>query len=467
MNLFINREEELDFLNQRYQSKKAEFIVVYGRRRVGKSELIKQFSKGKPSIYFLATRTTKYHHLKKFLAKTSSFFEEYPPEVDTWEECFDYIAKKIKKKKIVLVIDEFPYLIESNKEIPSLFQLFWDEYLKEKKIFLILSGSSIAMMEEEVLSKKSPLYGRRTGQIRLLPFKFRDVLKFYPKSSIENVVEFYSVVGSIPMYLLEFDQDKDVFSNIREKILAKKELLNEEVDFLLKEELRDPATYQAILEAIAVSTKTTEIAQKAHLELHNLDKYLKVLMKLDLIYKEAPVTIKKPKSRKVYYYIKDNFLDFWYGFCFPNSSLMEENPNLLAEKIIKPNLNKYVGRKFEKIGKEFLWELNRKDKLPFVFTKIGRQWGKMPGVSKDRNQYEIDLVALNEKTKEILFGECKWQEKVNPQKVLFELKKKAGYVDWNLGKRKEYYFIFAKSFTKKIKEACCFDLKELEKQFLR
>lgn len=471
MNLFIDRREEMDFLDQRYQSKKAEFVVIYGRRRVGKSELIKQFSKDKSSVYFLATRTTKYHHLKKFLAKISSFFGDYPPEINSWEECFDYFTKKLdKNKKIILIIDEFPYLIESNKEIPSLFQLFWDEYLKDKNVFLVLLGSSIGMMETEVLGKKSPLYGRRTGQIKLQPFKFKDVLKFYPKLPIEGVIGFYSVVGNIPLYLLEFNQNKSVLENIRDKILTKKELLNEEANFLLKEELRDPSTYQAILEAMATSTKATEIAQKAHLELHNLDRYLKILLKLDLIYKEFPVTVKKLKSKKTYYDIKDNFLDFWYKFCFPNSSLIEENPDFLVKRIIKPNLNTYIGKKFEKIGKEFLWELNRKERLPFIFTKIGRQWGKIPGAAKNKNQFEIDFCAINEKTKEILFCECKWKNKVNARKVIKELAGKVEYVQWYNKERREIYAVFAKSFNKKIKkwqgkQVCCFDLKDLKKVF--
>ena len=469
MNLFIDRDEELNFLNQHYAQTKAQFIVIYGRRRVGKSELVKQFIKDKEAIYFLPTKTTAPHHLQRFLEKIAFYFKEYTPQINSWEDGFKYFRQKIDSpQKLVLVIDEFPYLLEANPEIPSLFQLFWDEYLKDKNIFLILLGSSISMMEAEVLSQKSPLYGRRTGQIRLLPFHFKDAALFYPSLSIEKVIEFYAVVGNIPLYLLEFDQDKSLIQNIQDKILAQKELLYEETHFLLKEELRDPATYQAILEAIAFNTTATEIAHKAQVELHNLDKYLKVLLKLDLIYKETPVTIEKPKSRKVNYYLKDNFFCFWYRFCFPNQSLLEENPSLLLNQIIQPQLNSYTGRKFEQVCKEYLWHQNRAGKAPFSFTKLGREWGKIPKAADDKNQYEIDLCAINPKNKEILFGECKWQNEVDPVALLRLLQNKAAAVGWNKGQRKEYFILFAKSFRDKSKvnkeatNCSLIDLQELE-----
>lgn len=468
MNLFIDRKEELQFLQERHASKKAEFIVIYGRRRVGKSELVKQLIKEKKGIYFLPTRTTTYHQLAQLLEQVSSYLGEYPPAISSWREGLKYIAQKLgQKEKSVLIIDEFPYLIEANGEIPSLFQFFWDEYLQKKNVLLILLGSSVGMMETEVLGTKSPLYGRRTAQIKLSPFKFKDARQFYPSLSLEKAIEFYCVAGNIPLYLLEFDERKTILENIAAKILPKKELLHEEAFFLLKEELRDPSTYQAILEAIAQETTATDIAKKAYLDLHNIDKYLKVLGRLDLIFKETPTTVAKPKSRKVYYYLKDNFLDFWYHFCFPHASLLEENPALLLEQTIKPQLPAFIGKKFEIICREWLWELQRKRQAPFLFTAVGREWGKIQGAIPGENQYEIDICAIQPKTKEILFGECKWQEKVDASEVLHQLQRKAAYVPWNIGKRKDYYIIFAKSFKSREKSPAgnvlLVDLAEMEK----
>ena len=470
MDLFIDRDEELNFLNQHYAQTKAQFIVIYGRRRVGKSELVKQFIKDKEAIYFLPTKTTAPHHLQRFLEKIAFHFKNYTPQITSWEDGFKYFLQRIdSQERLVLVIDEFPYLIEANPEIPSLFQLFWDEYLKDRNLFLIILGSSVSMMETEVLGQKSPLYGRRTGQIRLLPFKFKDAALFYPSLPIEKIIELYAVVGNIPMYLLEFDPHKSLIQNIQDKILAQKELLYEETNFLLKEELRNPATYQAILEAIAGSTTATEIANKAQVELHNLDKYLKVLLRLDLIYKETPVTIEKPKSRKVNYFLKDNFFCFWYRFCFPNISLLEENPGVLLNQIIQPQLNSYIGKKFEQVCKEYLWQQNQDGKRSFLFTKLGREWGKIPGAADHQNQYEIDLCAINPKNKEILFGECKWQKEVDPVAQLHLLRDKVAAVGWNKGQRKEHFILFAKSFRDKNKvnikttdDCSLIDLQDLE-----
>lgn len=463
MNLFINRESELAFLNGRHKEL-PQLIIIYGRRRIGKTELIKKFISDKPHIYFLATETSTQNHLNKFMRIVASYFNDFLPKIDSWEEAFKYINAKIKNKKIIIAIDEFPYLMSSNPEIPSLFQLFYDEYLKKNKVFLILSGSSIRMMEEGTLNYKAPLYGRRTGQIKLAPMQFKDSMKFYPELEIGKVMEFYTVVGNIPLYLQEFDQKKDIFGNIKDKILTKKELLNEEVDFLLKQELREIKTYQDILEAIALGkTKAVDIANKSNIELHNLSKYLRVLLQLEFITKQTKATIKK-EGKMIRYAIKDNFLDFWYKFIFTHTSLMVENPDALIENIIKPDFNSYVGKKFEAVCMEFLWELNRQQKLNFVFTTLGKEWGKF---KKETiiGTYEIDMVALNEKTKEIMFAECKWQNNVNAEKILTELKEKASYVQWHNKTRKEFYCIIAKGFEKKIKDCLCFDIKDMDRIF--
>lgn len=445
---FIDREFELRALNSRYADTKAHFMVIYGRRRVGKTELIKQFYADKLHAYYLADKSASGEQLQRIVQRVSEAFNERPPLTRTWEELFSYV--KGKNRKFILVVDEFPYLAESDKVVPSIFQKGWDEYLNDSKAFLILCGSSVRMMERDVLSSKSPLYGRRTGQLRIDPLKFKDVVLFFPKYEIETAVTCYSILGGIPMYLNEFADRMPLAENIR-KMLAKDSILYEEPIFLLREELREPATYSAILEKIAAgSTKMNEISTKTGIEVHKLPKYFKVLENLHIIERVTPVTVSKAKSKQTLYIIKDDFFRFWYYFVFPARSEIEGGSADVVLDQIKSRLSSFTSATFEKICREFLSESG-------TFNKVGRWW------HKDR---EIDIVALNEQTKDILFAECKWQDRVDARKVLADLKEKAGYVQWNSGKRKEHYAIFAKSFRdKRISGAWLYDLKDMEKAF--
>ena len=324
---------------------------------------------------------------------------------------------------------------------------------------LILCGSNISMMEKGVLSYKSPLYGRRTGQWKLNPLNIKAIIKFFPDLDMMNIIEFYSVVGDIPAYLIKLDPKKDLFENIRKKILAKGEFLYDEGRNLLMQELREPDTYLGILEAMTKASRPGEIANLARIEAKDLPKYIKNLQKIDIIEKINLITERKPK--KTLYMIKDNFIKLWFRFVYPNKSELEENDidEVLAE--IRKNFSQYVGKCFEK----FCFNMLREEYIKiFKFTKIGKQWGKFKG-EKGKNTYEIDIVALNDKTMQILFAECKWRNNVNASKLLQKLKEKANYVEWHKNERKEYYAIFAKSFKNKVKErnVFCFDLNDIEK----
>ncbi len=465
MSLFINRSQELNFLNERYSTNKPQFIVIWGRRRVGKTELIKKFIKDKKHIYHLVTKTRGDRQLEKFAKKISRSFDDFVPKVDDWEDLFEYFKSKIKDKRPILVLDEFPYLIESNREIPSLFQLFWDEYLKYTNVFLILCGSSIGMMEKNVLDQKSPLYGRRTGQIRLEQFNLKNTMKFFPKKDFKSQIEIYSTLDGVPLYLNEFSQSLDIFENIKNSILQKEEVLHEEVEFLLKEELRETSTYYTILEAIAFGyTKMSKIASKCNIEVYNLPKYLKVLENLNIIKKESPITVGKAKSKNTLYFIDDHYFRFFFRFVFPNLSDIEEGmQHEVIDSLIKPYFEDYVSFTFEKVSKQALWELARQKKLPFVPSKIGRWWHK---------DQEIDLVGLNKFRKEILFAECKWTNKKVGIKIVNQLIDKAKEVRWHNLDRVEYFILFSRSgFTKNCIDYCrnnnilFYDLDDLEKLF--
>jgi len=457
---FINREKELEFLEDIYHQKGTKVIILYGRKRVGKTEIIKAFSKNKDSLYFLADKRGTELNAQRFARETAHHFQDIPPDVHNFDDVFTYIAKR--RKDLVIAIDEFSYLVERDESIPSVFQLVVDEILKGN-ILLILCGSSISMMEKGTLSYKSPLYGRRTGQWLVEPLKFKDVLKFFSKYSFSQVIEAFSVVGNIPAYIIKFDDSIPIFQNIQEKILKKGTFLYEEVEFLLRGELRDPSRYSSVLEAVGSgATRLTEIAHKSHIPAKDLSKYLKTLQSLHLIEKIRPVTEKKGK--KTLYKISDQFFHFWFRFIHQSMSYLESGNTDYILKIIKPNFNTFVGLSFERICREALHELNNQEGLPFSFSRIGPWWGHYRD-KNGRKEVEIDCIALNEKTKDILFVECKWKENINTKKILNDLQEKSRHVNWFDTSRKEHFVIFGKSFSNRSAECSCFDLRDLEELF--
>jgi len=459
---FVNREEELNLLNKRFDSGKPEFIVLYGRRRVGKTELIKFLQNNKAHIYYLCDKTDDKEQLDKILTRTSDFFSDRKPEIKDWEDFFSYLSEKVRKR-LIFAIDEFPYLIKVNKAIPSIFQKGWDEYLKNTKIFLILCGSSVSMMEDRVLSYRSPLYGRRTGQLKIERLHPRDAIKFFPRFSFTDKINAYSMLGGIPFYLNQFGDKISFLDNVK-SIFSIDSILYEEPNFLLREELREPSTYSQILGAVSSSaTKLNEIATKTGIDIHKLPKYLGVLIGLGYVERVSPVTVKKPKSKQTIYRIKDNFFRFWYRYVYPNKSDIESGEIDKIMNYFKSTFNHFVGKQFEEICKEFILI-----KRPLNLQKLGLWWGHYRD-GEGRKEIDIDLVGLNEETKQILFAECKWRDRIKPEKVLNELKEKAGFVDWNKDNRKEHYCIIAKSFRDKDKpkpkNCLLFDLKDMERAF--
>lgn len=465
---FIDREHELGFLEEAYKGKRPQFIVIYGKRRVGKTELIKQFFRNKPHIYFLADKRPKESTIIEFSSRVMEFFGDKAlakAGFTNWIDLFGYVKEKVGERRVVLVIDEFPYLVEVDKAIPSLFQKLWDEYLAETNMFLILCGSSISMMEREVLAYRSPMYGRRTGQIKLDPLPFKEVVKFFPGIALKKIVEFYSVLGGVPAYLLNFSPEKDVFRNVEEEVFEKGKPLYEEVEFILREELRESTNYFSILKAISLGkTSMNEIAQASFVKVTKLPRYLGVLERIKIAERIVPITEKNPlRSKRGIYQIQDNFFRFWFRFVYPYKSDIEGgNVNVVMGEV-KRSFNQFASHTFEDICKQALWELSKQKGLPFMFTRVGKWWYK---------DNEIDIVALNDETKEILFTECKWQDKKVGKDVAENLLEKKELVDWNKGERKGYFAIFSKSgFKKSCLEYCkenkilTFDLNQIEEIF--
>ncbi len=448
--MFVGRKYELKGLEDLYKKNENGIIIIYGRRRIGKTTLVQKFLEQKQGIYFLAKESMLKENIKALANEIAEFLKsEWFKKVDydTFEELFVDFSNQISntRKKIIIVIDEFPYLIKSKKEIVSEFQEIWDLYLSKLPVFLIILGSSISVMETKVLDYKSPLYGRRIGQLKLEPLKVPEVYEFL-KKPLEEVIKVYGVADGIPLYLNFFK--KLAFEEaLKTHVLNKGGFLNQEAIFLLRTELRELGIYYDILKSIAFGkNKFGEILNFTQLKSTKVTAYLKNLIELHIIQKMYPVTEKETKNAK--FEFVDNYFRFWFRFIYPNLQALEYNKVENVLKALKSKFNQYLGSIFEKFVKNYLFEF-------YDYTKIGRWW------HKDK---EIDIVAVDEFNNEILFGECKWKSNVDAKKVLKELKEKARYVQWNNETRKEKYAIFAKSFKAKTDDAMCIDLKDMERR---
>jgi len=432
---FINRKNEMKTLEKEFE-RESSFTVIYGRRRTGKTTLIKEFIKTKESFYFFADKQNEIIQIERFKKQLAIYFNDDlldKIEIKDWDTLFSYLISKLPKdKKFILVIDEFQYLCMTNKNFSSIFQRIYDEKLKDSNIMLILCGSLISMMYSEVLAYDSPLYGRRTAQIRLKPIKFDYYNEFFTEKSHKELIEFYSITGGIPKYIQEFNKNRSPIWNIENNIFDNNNFLYSEPKFLLQEEINDLSRYFSIIQSIANGdTKMAAIATRLGLNSGSLSPYLSKLIDLDILEREVPVTENIDNSKKSLYYIKDNYLAFWFNYVYPYQSYLEiENLKYPLEKI-SSTFDLWVSKAYERLCLE---SLIAHEEINFPISKVGRWWTK---------NEEIDVVGLGEK--EIIFGECKWSKKHVGLNVLFALKEKAKKVKWKNSSREEYFILFSKS----------------------
>jgi len=440
--IFVNRDAELSFLRHAWQEDKSQLVVIYGKRRVGKTALVKEFSKDQPHIYFLADKAPDRDQLRQLSEKVGLYFQDdflLSRGFGAWYDFFNYIKSK---GKFVMIFDEFPYLIESNPAIPSLFQKGWDEDLSQSGVFLILLGSSMGMMETEVLGHKSPLFGRRTGQILVETLPFNSAKEFFPAMSDDAFMHFYGALGGTPAYLLQFDPADDFVENIRRRILAPEAYLYREPDFILREELREPRNYFSILRAISMGkTRPAEIINETGFDKNMVGKYLSVLTDLKIIRREVPVTEwGSEKSKKGIYLLEDHFFRFWFRYVYPNRSFIEEGQiDYVLDRKIMPSIDRFISWSFEEVCRSRVRKgLVIPGVIPGIIqcNRVGRWWSK---------EGEIDIVGLAEDENTVVFGEAKWS--VNPvgTDILNDLEKKAKLVDWRKGNRKEYFILFSRT----------------------
>ena len=444
--MFVGREKELRDLDKMYRSDKFEFAVIYGRRRVGKTALISHFIQDKKAIYFMGVESNEKQNLENFSKSIFEYVEGVQSGLvfDSFQTALEYVFQLAQKERIIIAIDEYPYVARVSKGLASTLQMLIDKYKDNSKLMLIICGSSMSYIEDHVLAYKAPLYGRRTAQMKILPFDFAETCRCFNNFSDEDKAIIYGIVGGTPQYLLQMDDKLSIGENIRNTFLNTSSFLFEETENLLKQEVRDTANYNAIITSIATgASRMSEISAKIGENTSVCSNYLKNLISLGIIKKEIPYGEKS--SRKSIYRIADNMFRFWYRFIPANTSIIMRGAVDLAYRRIEPQLSDYMGSVFEDICGQYLWNMLINGKLPVEFAELGRLWGNDPLF---RSQTEIDIMAVQDRNT-ALFGECKWTNEKVDLGVLETLVKRSQIFHYN----NTWLYLFAKNgFTKGCQE---------------
>lgn len=435
--MFVGREKELDTLNKLYASDRFEFAVIYGRRRVGKTALIREFIKDKAAIFFTGVETNAKQNLNNF----SECIMEYaigvaiPTTFSSFQGALEYVFALAEDTRLVLVIDEYPYVARASKSLASTLQMLIDRTHERSKLFLVLCGSSMSYMEDHVLAYQAPLYGRRTAQFKLQPFDFFEACQYFQNLPPEDKALAYGIVGGTPQYLMQLNDCLSIEDNIKNTQLNPSSFLFEEPGNLLKQEVREPAVYNAIITAIAGgASKMHEISTKIDEGTSVCATYIRHLITLGIIKKESPYGEKA--GRKTIYSIEDNMFRFWYRFVPENASVISRGATELAYQRIAPELSDYMGGVFEEICKQYLWRLLLAGRCAVSFTDLGRWWGTNP---QTKTQEELDIMGSDRDT--ALFAECKWTNEKIDLGVLEKLVRRSELFHYST----KHFYLFSKS----------------------
>ncbi len=461
---FVNRVEEIEILENAYSSREVSLFILYGKRRVGKTELISRFI-GNRGVYFLATAEGDRENIINFKAVVSKFLQDdriIKASFDDWFSLFSVLASstsfqaKANESKIIIAIDEFPYLVEANRAIPSVFQKIYDTILRQMNVMLVLSGSSISVMENEVL------YGRRTGQLEIKPLKFRYLAEFVDYE-IEDLCSTYFVFGGVPEYLLKLDPSVGFWENVSNKILSRGSALYEEAEFLLRTEFREPRNYMLILRSISYGNHTLgEICTYSGMDKSMVSKYLDVLMLLGLVIPEKPFGASEKYKRRLYW-ISDQYLKFWFRYVLPHKSEIESSHNEGVLESIRADFPTFAGEQFENLMKELILE----GILGRSYDTVSRWWGRNGSGNK-----EIDIVAYSERRGELMFAECKWTNSPVPVNLVKALKTKSEILRKQYPGKNYTYAVFSKSgfrgdYKELSEDTILMDLSEIQKWILK
>jgi AAA+ ATPase superfamily predicted ATPase len=437
--MFINRHRELAAIERSFASDRAELFVLYGRRRVGKTELLRAACAGRRAIFFVADLGTEASALSEFTRQVSQFAFDRPDAIspfDSWEAAFAFLVPLARDERLVVVLDEFTYLVESTPSLPSVLQRLWDAELRHTRIQLLLCGSYVGLMEQHVLGYRAPLYGRRTGQWQVQPLDFRDARLFLPAYEPADQVRAFAVLGGVPAYLLQFEDRLPLEVNIAERILTPGTVLFDEPRFLLLQELRDPRRYFTILEAIAAGrTRVNEIAQAVGVTAASLSFYLGTLRDLGLVERAVPATERYPeRSKQGLHRLLDPFLRFWFRFVHPNRSLLARGELPRVQAQIMDQMDQFTGPVFEAICREHVWRLAQSGRLGFEPRAVGSWWDR---------QDEVDVVAVGDDA--VLVGECKWTVRPVGTNIHDDLVARAEHIRSLLGVTHVRYALFARA----------------------
>lgn len=469
--MFIGRSSELKFLENKYKTDNGQLIVLYGRRRVGKTETLKKFCEGKPHVFFACRECTDKLQLKSFsekMMKEDIPAKQYIDQFADWDKAFRAVLDlPYGDRKKLLVVDEFPYMCKDNSSIPSILQNLWDEILKDSNVMIILCGSAMSFIEKEVLAEKNPLYGRATGVYKMEAMNFYEAAEFFPEYSAKDKLTAYSILGGIPHYLKQFDPRQSLADNIKQNIFTKGCTLYSEVEFFLRQELRETSLYNSLLEAVALgNTRLNDISQKSLVEdTSKTSVYLRNLVQLGIVEREFSVdTASKEwgnRNRGIYK-LADSFFRFWYAFAFTNYSALESgDAEGVCDFAVMPFIHEFSAFTFEEVCRQYIQELQKASVLPFRYARIGRFFGKttVRDTQKESGlrvaETEIDILAISAQKKEYLVGECKlknrpfsYGEYLNTVATLTPQKEQASF----------YYALFSESgFDDKVEKEAALD----------
>lgn len=445
--MFLGRTRELRILEKRYDSSSFECVIIYGRRRVGKTALIREFVKDKPAIFHTAIEFNAQSNLDALSQSIASYAQANAPADDypvypNFRAAFETVFRLAHSQRTILVIDEYPYLAKADGSVSSILQSLIDQHKDNSKLMLILCGSSMSFMENQVLGYQSPLYGRRTAQLKIEPFDYLQSRAWMSNMSAEDAAQVYGITYGIPQYLRQFDQSLSLERNIADNILDPGCYMSEETDNLLKQELRNPTEYNSVIQAIANgASRLNEIATACNMESGVTANYLRNLMDLRIVAKEYPFG--SPTTKKTIYHLEDTFFQFRYQMINPNTLLISSGRIEDAARRIMNGMPRFMGPVFERMCRQWFLAHNGVD-LPFLAVDMGRWWGNNPVLKR---QEEIDIV-VSDGADQAIYAECKWRNQLTGTHELDTLIERSRL----LPRRHQFYYLFSKSgFTEQLR----------------